>query len=209
MPLFSQVLLKYYRENLYSAYVKAYVDFAEDMNLDKLNSNLLKVYRKDTTRLDVTQELAKSFYFMRDYEKALYYYEKFIAMKRFSGLEVYPAENFKIASVYRLLKKDQEASIYLDEFEDYINRDQSLYRHLNYFIYYTYKGENETALSELEEFSEEKNFHYWILIFLEMDPALDEIKNDPKFQILMKKINKTFNLRKEEIEAYLESKDLI
>lgn len=39
---------------------------------------MLLEWKKDTTRTDITQELAKMYYFQEDYENALFYYEKYI-----------------------------------------------------------------------------------------------------------------------------------
>lgn len=201
--------LEYNPSNLYTQYVLAYVQYVKHRDLNRLSEQLYEVYLKDTTRLDVLQELAKSYYFNHSFEKARYYYSKFTDLEQTTGKEVYPAEDFKIAAVYHLLGQEEEASHYINKFRAYTERDQSIYRHLNYFIYYVYQGDFNKALPELELFSKETNFHYWTLVFLEKDPMMNEVKDLPEYREIMNRINVTFRKHKKEMKDYLESQHLI
>jgi len=58
--------IEYDPDNIYSAYVKTYILYTRDNDLKILNQQLTEVFYRDTTRLDVVQEVAKTWYFMRD-----------------------------------------------------------------------------------------------------------------------------------------------
>ncbi len=93
--------LAYDPENLYSAYVKAFILYAKNRDLAQTKELLLETLRRDSTRLDVMQEVAKIHYFMRDFENAYKYYKKFTEIKDALKLDIYPVENAKIAMVMR------------------------------------------------------------------------------------------------------------
>jgi hypothetical protein len=46
-------------------------------------------------------------------------------------------------------------------------------------------GENETALQWLQKAYDE---HDWALIVLAVEPRLDPLRSDPRFQVLMRKV---------------------
>ena len=93
--------LDYFPDNIFSLYVKAYILFARDKDAEKLTEDLLETFRLDTTRLDVLQEVAKSYYFRRDYEMASRYYKPFAAIREMYNLDIYRSEDAKIAVVLR------------------------------------------------------------------------------------------------------------
>lgn len=57
--------------------VEAYILFARDGNIERTKRQLFNEWRKDTTRLDILQEVAKIWYFKEEYDSAFFYYEKF------------------------------------------------------------------------------------------------------------------------------------
>ncbi len=74
--------LDYDPKNPFSGYLKVYIDNAETGDLKKIRELLIKELDKDTTRIDVIQEVAKINYYLRDYEGAYHYYKKFIAIRK-------------------------------------------------------------------------------------------------------------------------------
>ena len=63
--------LEYNPENIYSAYVKPYIRFAKNEDLLQLKESLIEVFKKDSTRFDVIQEIGKICYYIRDYETSM------------------------------------------------------------------------------------------------------------------------------------------
>jgi hypothetical protein len=65
------------------------------------------------------------------------------------------------------------------------------------------------ALHHLELFSKQTDYHYWTILFVQMDPLLDNLKDLPEFKKLSKKIENKFWENHEDIKTSLEGKGLI
>lgn len=159
--------------------------------------------------LDVLQEVAKIHYFMRDYEGAYRYYKKFLTIKASLGLDIYAVENAKIAMVMRKVGKEEEAKKYMLLFSDYAANDPSIYKSLNLAMAAAFNDNKQEAIELIRQFSKEENYHYWILLFFELDPLMDEIKTLPAFKQTMQKIEANFWKRHEQIKVSLKEQQLI
>ncbi len=59
-------------------------------------------------------------------------------------------------------------------------------------------------------FSEQENYPYWYLLFLEMDdPLFENVKGNPEFQKIMREINLKFWKYHKEIKDSLKKKGLL
>ncbi|MCB0586317.1 MAG: helix-turn-helix domain-containing protein, partial [Phaeodactylibacter sp.] len=157
--------LAYDPENLYSAYVKAFILYARNRDLAQTKALLLETLSRDSTRLDVLQEVAKICYFLGDYKEAYRYYKKFADAREAYNLDIYPAENAKIAMTMRKMGKEAEAEKYMQLFRDYTADDQSIYKNLNRAMISAFDGDTQEALEQLQMFSQKDNYHYWTLLF--------------------------------------------
>jgi tetratricopeptide (TPR) repeat protein len=201
--------LLYDPNNPYSGYVKVYIDYAINKDLLETKERLIKALNKDRSRLDIMQEVGKMCYLMRDYEEAYVYYKKFIEIKEAQNLDIYRGEDAKIALVLYNLGMEDEAQKYFDSFKNYAENDRSIYKHLSLAVYYSAKGNTEKAMEEMELFSEEDNYHYWTILFLNIDPLADNIKELPEYKRIFEKIENKFWKDHERIKASLEEKDLL
>jgi len=201
--------LEYDPENLYSAYVKAFILYAKNRDLAQTKELLLEVLSKDSTRLDVIQEVAKICYFMRDYRSAYTYYKKFTEIKEAQNLDIYSGENANIGVVLSKMGLTEESDKYFDDYKVYAENDKSIYKHLSLASYYSYKGDTEKAIEEMELFSEQDNYFYWIIIFTEMDPLIDNIKDLPEFKKIFNDIESKFWNYHKRIKSSLEEKELL
>ena len=203
------ISLEYLPENLYSQYVKAYIEFAQNENLEQLNKTLLAVFEKDKTRLDILQEVAKSYYYLRDYKTASIYYKAFVEARETYNLDIYPSENGKIAVTFEKTGEQELADKYFQEFLDWANKDQSIYRNFNLALYYSYKGDANKSIEHLEQFTKEDNFHYWTILFTPIDPLSDNMQKHPQFKKVFRKIEANFNDYHKRTERSLKLKGLI
>lgn len=201
--------MDYNPQNMFSEYVKAYILYAKNKDLAKTRDLLVVAFKKDTTRLDILQEVGKIYYYMRDYETSYAYYKHFIASKEKYNLSIYPQENSKIARVYAEMGLKEESEKLLKAYFDYASNDKSIYKNASLAIYYAQKDDTEKALEYLQLFSEEENLQYWIVLFLKIDPLVDGIKDLPKFKKIIKKIDKQFWKNHKEIKLALEKKELL
>jgi tetratricopeptide (TPR) repeat protein len=201
--------LDYNPENLYSVYVKAYILYAKEKNLKNLNMRLIRALDQDSTRLDIMQEVAKSYYFMGDYESAWYYYKRFNEIREEQNLDLYRSENAKIAFVLEEVGLTDESEFYFNDFKEYADRDISIYKHLSLAAYYSQMGEITKAMDHLKDFSKQENYSYWVILFFETDPLLDNIKHLPSFQSLLKDLESEFWKKHKRIRTSLENEGLI
>jgi len=202
--------VEYDPDNLYSAYTQAYINYAIDQDLQRLNVSLINIFKRDTTRLDILQEVAKSYYYLRDYQKSYTYYKAFYDIKKAWNLNIYKTENAKIGVVFSKMGLVEESKEVFEEFGNFAQNDQSLYRNMSLCAYYSYSGDTEKALEHLKLFSDdEEDYFYWLLIFTPIDPLMDNIKDLPEFREFMNVIETKFWNNHEKFRKDLEAKGLI
>lgn len=201
--------LEYNPGNLYSEYVKAYILYAKNEDLQETRKLLIRVFNKDTTRLDILQEVAKIHYYQRDYEGAYRYYKKFIEAREKYHLDIYPHENAKIGLVMAEMGFKEKSVDFFNAYREYADNDQSIYKHLSLSVTYSYMGDIGSALKEFELFSNEENYAYWILLFLSVDPLVDNIKDLPEYKQIFERIEDKFWKNHNRIRLKLETEGLI
>lgn len=201
--------LDYNPDNLYSEYVKAYILYAENRDLLQTKELLIKAFRKDTTRLDILQEIGKICYYLRDYKTSWAYYKPFIDVKKAMHLDIYPFENAKIAVVCDKLGLTEISEKLFQDYLHSAENDNSVYKHISLSVYYSYKGNTKKALEHLRLFSQQDDYYYWILPFLEIDPLVDKIKELPEFKKIFRTIENKFRNNHKQIKASLKKKKLI
>lgn len=196
-------------ENLFSQYVKAYFHLVKTNDFETTVEMIKAALEKDTTRLDIVQEVGKMYFYMRDYEMALKYYEPFVVAKETFGLNIFRGEDAKIGHAYKMVGNQELADKYFEQYYNYVQQDQSIFKELSYCVYYTYKGEHEKAIEHLQKFSEEDDYYSWITYFLKIDPLLDDLQEYPEFHEILEKLDEKFWERHEEIKKRLQSEGLI
>lgn len=201
--------IDYMSGNLYSEYVKAYVLYARNKDLQQTRELLIAALNKDSYRFDIMQELAKICYFQKDYETAYQYYQKYLSLKKMYKLDVYPQEDIKIAFTCLQLNKDEEAQELIDSYKSFIDQDQSIYRNMNECLYYSVTGDKPKAMEQLSKFTEEQSFHYWTVLFMPVDPIMDFIRDDKEYAKSYKKLERKFQAFHDRIEKSLNEKGLL
>ena len=146
---------------------------------------------------------------MRDYKAASQYYKEFTAIKKAYKLVMFPGEDVKIAVVFEKVGMKAESNVLFNAYLQHAENDRSIYKDLSLAVYYSYKGDTQKALEHLKLFSQQDNYHYWNILFLEMDPLVDNIKELPEFQQLMDDIETKFWANHKKIKATLEEKRLL
>ena len=191
--------------NVFSEVIFTYLQLVlENKPLDTKKS-LLKILQKDSTNVFVLQEVAKICYHLRDYESSWKYYHRFLQIITSLNWEVYRSEYSKIAFVLQQLGKPQEAQKYQELYLEFIKKDQSIYSDLSYSAYYALSGKTDQGIKHLKAFSEKQNLQYWIVLFLEDDPIIEQLSNHPDYPNILKKINTQFWEQHHELEKKLNS----
>jgi len=201
--------LAYDPHNLYAEYVKAFILYAINKDLSKTRDLLLQALAKDSTRFDIMQEIGKISYFMRDYEHAYQYYAKFTEIRSALNLDIYRVEDLKIAMVMTKMGHKEDAEKYAGDFQDFAENDPTIYKNANLAMLYAYKGDTKKALEHMNLFSQQDNYHYWILLFYPLDPVMDNLKELPEFKKTFGEIEAKFQHYHEHLKTSLEEKDLL
>jgi TolB-like protein/AraC-like DNA-binding protein/Tfp pilus assembly protein PilF len=200
--------LDYNPENFYAPHLKAFILFAKDGNIERTRNLLIKEWKKDTTRLDILQDIAKLYYIEENYHSAYSYFKKFVEAREANGLDIYIQENVKIALVYKEMGLDKEAEKLFNDFSEYCERDQSIYRSVNLVWKYAYEGEVNEAIKQLRVFSETENYLYWFLL-IEDEPLIKPLKTHPEFAGIMQKIKDRFWENQTELKMSLDEEGLL
>ncbi|GET26010.1 helix-turn-helix domain-containing protein [Prolixibacter sp. NT017] len=201
--------LDYNPGNYYSPMLQAYIQYAKDGNIKQTQKRLTKEWNKDTTRLDILQEVAKFYYYGEEYNQAFHYYQKFVKAREKYGLDIYPQEDVKIARVYQKMGLDEQAAQFFKAYAGYCEKDQSIYKSASMAVKYAYEGKNDKAIEQLKVFATQDNYQYWILLFLGKDPLLKPLKNNAEFRRTIQKIKNRFWKKHDHLKKILENKGLV
>jgi TolB-like protein/AraC-like DNA-binding protein/Tfp pilus assembly protein PilF len=174
--------LAYNPHNPFSMYVRAFVVYAKTGDLKQTRDLLITEFRKDTTRFDILQDIGKTSYYIRDYPGAYTYYRKFLAIRESQHLDIYRHENLILGFVLAKAGLQKKSEELVADYKAFLDNDKSIYHDLGLTAYYAYRGDRKAALEHLRLFSKEDNVQFWIILFLEDDPIMASIKDDPEFK---------------------------
>ncbi|WP_373059319.1 helix-turn-helix domain-containing protein [Zunongwangia sp. H14] len=200
--------LNYSAENYYAPHLKALILFAKDGNVKRTRNLLIKEWQKDTTRLDILQDIAKFYYVEENYDRAYYYFKKFAEERKKRGLNLYISENAKIGMVYEKVGRQEEAEKFYKSFSEYCEKDQSIYKSVNLAVKYMHEKKTEQAMEQLKIFSNADNYPYWYLL-IEKEPMFKPLKSDPEFNRIMQRIKDRFWAKHDRLRTSLEAEGLI
>lgn len=201
--------LLYDPTNIYSMYVEEYIKYAKERDIEGLCQGLVEVLKVDTSRLDVLQETAKSYYFARNYKEAYRYYRPLVDIRKAYSIDIFDHENAKIGFVYRENGFETEADSLLAIYKEYSENDQSIYKQLSMAAYSSFYDQTDEAMEHLRLFLEEENYFYWIILFLDIEPLFDSLKSHPEYKGIIKEIKSKFWNYHEEMRVSLEEKGVI
>lgn len=189
---YGQKSLRYNPNNLYSQYLLVFIHLAQDFDAVKAKKSLLQILQKDTTRIDVVQEVAKMCYTMKDYKTAWIYYDKLIKAKEVYNLDIYQSQDANIGFVLEQLGRESEAQKFYDSYHELAKKDKTIYKDVIWSAHYALNGDVEKGMTHLKIFSEEENIQYWVVLFLDKDPIMMKLAVHPDFDRTIKKIQDRF-----------------
>ena len=196
-------------DNYFAPYVKALIQYARAPNIERAKQSLKEEWEKDTTRLDILQELANFYYYGEQYDSAFYFFNKFVTTKETNKLGIYPQQDIRIGFVYEKMGMTEKAKDFYQSYTDYCENDQSIYKSASLAMKFANEGELDQAIEQLNIFATQDNFQYWLLVFMEVDPMMDPLKDHPAFDDVMQKIEDQFWDNQSRLKASLEEKGLI
>jgi TolB-like protein/AraC-like DNA-binding protein/tetratricopeptide (TPR) repeat protein len=202
--------LVYNRNNPFSQYFRPYVLYARDFNVKRTREGLIKEYNKDTMRVDIAQEIAKTYYMDRDYRNAKRMYQRFMELETMMHLDIYEAETSRMAFIWKSLGDEKEGDKFIAVFKQYAEKDKSVYRHLFFSSYYCYLGDKRNTIDEIRMFNDgHYYFQYWALL-IDKDPMyMDVLGDSPEFKSVVGEMKNQFWANKKKIRQSMEEKGLL
>ena len=201
--------LDYDPGNYYAPLVKIYISHARNGDIAETGRLLTAEFRKDTTRLDIMQEVAKMHYFQEHYDSAYFYYEKFVNARDRLGLEMYPQEDIKIGVTYEKMGLERQAEEFFGSYAQYCEKDESIYKSASTAVKFVHEGQYDAAIEQLKIFASQDNYQYWILLFIEEDPVMKPLKSHPEYKAVIEKIRERFWENQAVLKRSLEEKGLM
>mgnify|MGYP001025801474 CR=1 FL=1 len=189
--------------NEYAPHLKIFIKHAQHQNMDKTTNLLVQEWKKNTTRLDILQDVAKLYYLQEKYDSAFYYYQKFVKYKQEKNLDIYPFEDLKIGITYEKMGLMKQANSFYEAFSKHCQIDKSIYQPAGLASKYVHEGKFSQAIEQLKIFASKNNYQYWIVLFLDKDPLMKPLKNNPEFELIMKKIKQQFWENKTQLKKSL------
>jgi len=196
-------------ENYFAPYVKALIMYAREPNIERTKQSLLREWKKDTTRLDILQEVARFYFYEEAYDSAYFYYNKFVTAREAYGLEIAPHEDIRIGKVYEKMGLDEQSKEFYQSYAEYCENDQTIYRSANMAAKFANEGKIDEAIEQLNIFATQDNFQYWMIVFLEVDPLLNPLRDNPAFDEAMQKMEDRFWENQSRLKESLEEEGLL
>ncbi|NOR33915.1 MAG: hypothetical protein GQ579_04460, partial [Bacteroidales bacterium] len=204
------ISLQYNPENYYAKLLRPYILLAGGSSLQQTKELLMEELKKDPSRHDILKELGVICYFMQDYESALGYFSQMFEITEAQGMDLYSGEKAKMGLVLAELGRTEESKEYFQEYLEFAENDPSIYKSLSLAAYYSYMGDTERALANMELFSQQEKYPYWYILFLGIDDPLFESVNDlPEFQKIIREAEVKFWKYHKQIKDSLKEKGLL
>ncbi len=202
--------LEYDSGNFYSELVKIYILLARDGDLIQTRILLEEVLQKDPSRFEILKELGVICFFLHDYESAYDYFSRMYELTDAQGLNLYSGEKAKMGLILSELGREEESEVYFQEYLEFAENNQSIYKGLSLAVYYSYMGDTAKAIEYMDQFSQQEKYPYWYILFLGMDdPLFDNVDDLPEFHKILKKIEVKFWRYHKQIKDSLKERGLL
>ncbi|MBL0739983.1 helix-turn-helix domain-containing protein [Chryseolinea lacunae] len=178
-------------KGFFAGYVYDYTFYAKDRDAGKARDRLLARWKKDTLRFDVLQEVGKMNTMLGDYKAATACYDRAVARMNLYHMDIFKHEYLRFGVAYARTGQKEKAERYLQQFKTFADNDRTMYKDLYLTTYYAYTGEANKAMKLFERFATQDNFIFWVLL-LRIDPVCDDLRKDPKFDAVMKEIERKY-----------------
>jgi TolB-like protein/AraC-like DNA-binding protein/Tfp pilus assembly protein PilF len=205
-----EISLQYNPLNYYAKLLQPYILLAGDGDLHQTKELLIKLLEENPGNYEILKDLGVICYYLRDYESAYSYYMKMTDLAQADGMDLYQGEKAKIGLILSKLGRPEESQRYFQEYLEFAENEQSIYKDLSLAVYYSYMGESEKAIEHMDLFSEQDNYPYWYILFLGMDdPLFENVEKLPEFQKILREIELKFWKYHKEIKDSLKEKGLL
>jgi len=183
---------------------------------------LKKAYALNSTNSNYYHAFGEYFafgeYYMMngDYVQSLKYFKKWLE-KTNSLSEGALFGMHRVGWAYWKNGLKEEGELYLNKEIDICNRIIGIGRVLKYSYRtyydlaatYAFKGEKDKAYENLRNFNKQPMFDLWMVTYIKNDPLLDNIRDEPEFQQIVRDIEAKYQAEHERVRKWLEENDML
>lgn len=169
---------------------------------------LLDILAKDPSSSRTCLWLGLTYYLLRDYEKASFYYEKMLELIEKKPEDIIGLSSGRIAVVYENTGKPEKAQILINNYGKFSEKrkNQEAYHYI-LCGYYSFLNDTAKAIEHLQKAS--KYSHpYFRIRMLKDAPIYDNIRG-PQFDQIITQMENRFNERRDSIRKVFEKKGLL
>ena len=162
-------------------------------------------------------ELALSYSFLGRYKEANICYEKFLEhILKYGDNPTYYLHH-RIGYSYQMVGKLKEANCYFNQQIKYdlecikLNRGLAKMRHVYYdqAAVYAVLGEKRKAYENLVELNKKQSFALWWVPFFKHDPLFTSIRQEPRFQQILKDVEAKYQAEHARVRKWLEDQKML
>jgi TolB-like protein/AraC-like DNA-binding protein/Tfp pilus assembly protein PilF len=176
----------------FARYLKAWVPNLEHRNWKAAKTVLQQEYQKSPLRFDILAEIGKTNFMLKDYQEARFCYDSALSMMNRFHMNILRYEYLRVAIAHEQTGDTAKAHYYLDQFQDFVEQDQSIYKELNEASLLLHRGRKQEVLDALTRFADTHDYFVYLLLLIDTDPLYESIQNEPAFRAAYKKLNDNF-----------------
>lgn len=200
--------LQYDPDNPFARWLQAVVVYAKYEDAVRTEQLLLAEEARDSTQLNILQELGKLYFHTGNEEKAFRYYQRFMALRDAHQLDIFQSADLDMAVLWTRRGDTAQAARYFARFKAFADNDRSINKHLYLALYDAYRGNPVGMVQHLRTFASEDHYQYWVLLFRK-DRIVARYRNQPGFADVFTTIEQKFWTKNREIRRTLEEKGLL
>jgi len=176
----------------------------------------LKVYTMDTNNAYNLRILGKYYMELGHFEESLRYYEKYMALIKARSGRTIP-QLYRIGYVYWGAGYKEKAEYYFNEQIKMANREieyggywaSSIWLYYSLASIYAFNGDKDKAFENLRIFNQIQRIPLYIVIQIKIDPLLDNIRDEPEFQQIVRDVEAKYQAERERVRRWLEENDML
>ena len=175
-----------------------------------------KAYQFDSTNYAVTEKIASSYFFLKQYDNAIRYWLKPYGDRPSAQIPVND-ENFRLMVANWEIGNQEEALILIKSFKNYCIKTIELgrmpaskyYSQYDLAGIYSFLGETDSAYINLRLFSQKERFPLWWVTLIKDDPLFDNIRDQPEFQQIVDDVEAKYQAEHDRVQQWLEENEML
>lgn len=172
--------------------LKAYLPNLEDRNWKAVKTMLEEEYVKQPTRFDILAEIGKVNFMMKDYPQARVCFDSALAIMKKYNMDILRHEYLRIGVTYAHTGDTAKANYYLNQYQIFVDEDQTIYKDLSQASLYLVNGRKREALDLITRFSTSHDYFMYLLLLIDDDPVYEPLQDEAAFRSAVKKMNDNF-----------------